>query len=59
MASKTWAPRYDATVEMPIFDMTLRTPLPSALMRFLTAFSEVTPVIAPERTMSSTDSMAR
>ncbi len=30
-ASKIWAPRYEATVETPIFDMTLSTPLPSAL----------------------------
>ena len=32
IASNTWAPVYDATVEMPILDMTFRTPLPSALM---------------------------
>ena len=30
-ASKTWAPQYEETVEMPIFDMIFRTPLPSAL----------------------------
>ena len=30
-ASKTWAPVYEATVEMPILDMIFRTPLPSAL----------------------------
>ena len=29
-------------MEMPIFDMTLRTPLPSALMRLRMAFSGVT-----------------
>ena len=28
---------------MPILDITFSTPLPSALMRFLTAFSGVTP----------------
>ena len=59
IASKTWAPRYDATVEMPIFDITLSTPLPSALMRLATAFSSVTSVMAPLRTMSSTVSIAR
>ena len=32
MASNTWAPVYDATVEMPILDMILSTPLPHALM---------------------------
>ena len=32
MASNTCAPQYDATVEMPIFDITLSTPLPAALM---------------------------
>ncbi len=31
MASKTWAPQYEDTVEMPILDMILRTPLDSAL----------------------------
>jgi hypothetical protein len=31
MASNTWR-RCDATVEMPIFDMTFSTPLPAALM---------------------------
>jgi len=30
--SKTWRAVYDATVEMPIFDMILSTPLPAALM---------------------------
>ena len=30
-ASKTWAPQYEETVEMPILDMIFRTPLPSAL----------------------------
>jgi hypothetical protein len=30
-ASNTCAPQYDETVEMPILDMILRTPLPSAL----------------------------
>ena len=32
MASKTWAPVYEATVEIPIFDITLSTPLQQALM---------------------------
>ena len=32
IASKIWAPVYDATVDTPIFDITLRTPLPHALM---------------------------
>ncbi len=31
-ASKICAPVYEATVEMPIFDITLRMPLPAALM---------------------------
>ena len=38
-ASKIWAPVYEATVETPIFDITLSTPLPSALTRLATAFS--------------------
>ena len=58
-ASNAWAPQYELTTEMPIFDMILSTPLPSALMRFLTAFSGVMPVIMPLRTRSSTDSIAR
>ena len=58
-ASKTWAPQYDDTVEMPILDMIFRTPLPSALMTFLTAFSGLTPVIMPLRTSSSQVSIAR
>ncbi len=44
---------------MPIFDMILSTPLPSALIRFPTAFSGVMPVSTPERTSCSTDSIAR
>ena len=44
---------------MPIFDMILSTPLPSALITFLTAFSGVTPVIMPLRTSSSQVSIAR
>ena len=44
---------------MPIFDITLSTPLPSALMRLATAVSSVTSVIIPLRTMSSTVSIAR
>jgi hypothetical protein len=59
IASKTWAPRYDATVEMPILLMTLRTPLPSALTMFATAFSGVMPVIPPDRTRFSALSIAR
>ena len=31
IASKIWAPRYDWMVEIPIFEMTLRIPLLSAL----------------------------
>ena len=38
-ASKIWAPVYDATVETPILDITFRTPLPSALIRFATSCS--------------------
>ena len=44
---------------MPILDITFRTPLPSALIRLATAFSAATPVSWPERTRSSTDSIAR
>jgi hypothetical protein len=44
---------------MPIFDITLSTPLPSALMRLATAFSGETPVMVPSRMRSSTDSIAR
>ena len=58
-ASKIWAPRYEATVETPIFDMTLRTPLPSAFTMLRIAFSGVTSVMMPRRTRSSTDSSAR
>ena len=47
MASNTWAPVYEAIVEMPIFDITFRTPLPSDLIKFATAFSGVIPVITP------------
>ena len=39
IASKICAPVYEATVETPILDITFKTPLPSALMRFSTAFS--------------------
>ncbi len=59
MASKTWAPRYEATVEMPILLITLRTPLPSAFTRLRTAFSGAMSVMMPRRTRSSTDSIAR
>ena len=31
--SNTWAPVYDATVEMPIFDMIFSTPFEHALMK--------------------------
>ena len=59
MASKTWAPVYEAMVEIPIFDITFRTPLPRDLIKFATAFSGVMPVITPWRTKSSADSIAR
>jgi len=57
-AWKTWAPRYDITVEMPILDITLRTPLPSALIRLATAFCLET-VTTPSSTSRSADSIAR
>ena len=38
-ASKICAPVYDATVETPILDITLSTPLPSDFTRLATAFS--------------------
>ena len=41
IASKIWAPVYDATVET-ILDITFRTPLPSALIRLATACSPST-----------------
>ena len=44
---------------MPILDMIFSTPLPSALMRFLTAFSGVMPVSMPLSTSCSAVSMAR
>jgi len=44
---------------MPILDMIFWTPLPSALIRFATACSAVTPETSPVRTSSSADSMAR
>ena len=47
-----------ATVEMPILDITFRTPLPSALTRLRTG-PGVMPVIVPERTIDSTVSIAR
>ncbi len=59
IASNAWAPAYEPTTEMPILDMILSTPLPSALMRFLTAFSGVTPVSMPLSTSCSAVSMAR
>ena len=59
IASKTCAPVYEAIVLIPILDITLRTPLPRLLMRFLTAFSGVIPVITPCNTKSSADSIAR
>ena len=46
-------------METPILDMTLSTPLPSALTRLRMAFSGVSPVMTPRRTRSSTLSMAR
>ena len=46
-------------VEIPIFDITFRTPLPSDLIKLATAFSGVIPVITPWRTKSSADSIAR
>lgn len=44
---------------MPIFDMIFSTPLPSALMTFLTACSGVIPGIMPARTRFSQVSIAR
>ena len=59
IASKTCAPVYEAIVLMPIFDITFKTPLPKLLIRFLTAFSGVIPVITPWSTRSSADSIAK
>ena len=59
IASNICAPLYEATVDTPILLITFKTPLPSALTRFLTAFSGVIPVILFCRTMSSTVSIAR
>ena len=44
---------------MPIFDMILSTPLPSALITFFTACSGVIPEIIPDRTSPSQVSIAR
>ena len=46
-------------METPIFDITFKTPLPKDLIKFLTAFSGVIPVITPWRTRSSALSIAR
>ena len=59
IASNTCAPVYEAIVEIPIFDITFRTPLPKLLIRFATAFSGVIPVITPCSTRSSALSIAR
>ena len=59
MASKIWAPTYDATVETPILLITLRTPLASASTTLRVAVPEVTPVITPRSMRSSTVSSAR
>ena len=59
IASNACAPAYEPTTEMPIFDMIFSTPLPSALIRFLTAFSGVMPVTRPLRTSCSAVSIAR
>ena len=59
IASKTWAPVYEATVEMPIFDMIFSTPLVLALTKFRTAWRLVMPVITPWSIMSSIVSKAR
>jgi hypothetical protein len=53
------SPVYEAMVLMPILDITFSTPLPKLLIKFLTAFSGVIPVITPCRTKSSADSIAR
>ena len=49
-ASKICAPVYDMYVEMPILDITLRRPLPIALMKFLHAFL---PSTSPSRPLSA------
>ena len=59
IASKIWAPVYEATVDTPILDMIFSSPLPSALIRLAAACRVVIPSSAPLRTRSSTDSMAR
>ena len=61
IASNTCAPVYEATVEMPILDITLSTPLPAALMYFLIAACGSTPPspYRPWAIRSSIDSNAR
>ena len=59
IASKIWAPVYEATVDTPILDMIFSSPLPSALITLAEAFGVVIPSSAPPRTMSSADSIAR
>ena len=46
-------------METPIFDMVLRTPLPSALTRFFAAVAGSTPGMSPRAARSSTVAMAR
>ena len=59
MASNTWAPVYEATVEMPIFDMIFSTPLVLPLTKLRTALCLVMPVITPWSIRSSIVSKAR
>ena len=46
-------------MDTPIFDITFNTPLPKDLIKFLTAFSGVIPVITPCLTKSSALSIAK
>ena len=58
-ASKICAPVYEATVETPILDMILITPLQAALMYCVRARRGVTPSRVPAAIMSSIVSKAR
>ena len=59
-ASNAWAPQYDDTVEMPIFEMDLSSPLQYAAMRFRSASSASgTAGTSPRRCSSRTLSRAR
>ena len=58
-ASNTWAPVYDATVEMPILDIIFSTPLVQALMKLRSALGLLMPAMTPSSMRSWMVSNAR